>query len=227
MVAAVNLDEVDWQILSILQIEARISFKELGQRIGLTGTAIAERVRKLEDEGIIEGYSIKLNRKKIGLPVVAFFKLRVQVEHCRRLQELAIALPEIIEAHRVVGNEYYILKGVLPSMQHLKALMEKFIQLGAVNVSIVLSTTVADKSIQKQSWNLNSDRLMLDLTLMNRNNANINSGLIAVIPIDCMATIPRSGWSRARAGITKVEKAKKTPATIPQPIVAVKVREKR
>jgi Lrp/AsnC family transcriptional regulator, leucine-responsive regulatory protein len=117
----------------------------------LTGTAIAERVRKLEDEGIIEGYSIKLNRKKIGLPVVAFFKLRVQVEHCRRLQELAIALPEIIEAHRVVGNEYYILKGVLPSMQHLKALMEKFIQLGAVNVSIVLSTTVADKSIQKQS----------------------------------------------------------------------------
>jgi Lrp/AsnC family transcriptional regulator, leucine-responsive regulatory protein len=57
MVAAVNLDEVDWQILSILQMEARISFKELGQRIGLTGTAIAERVRKLEDEGVIERYS--------------------------------------------------------------------------------------------------------------------------------------------------------------------------
>ncbi len=151
MVTAVNLDEVDWQILSILQMEARISFKELGQRVGLTGTAIAERVRKLEDEGVIEGYSIKLNWEKIGLPVVAFFKLRVQVEHCKRLQELAITLPEIIEAHRVVGNEYYILKVILLSMQHLETVMEKFLQLGAVDVSIVLSTTVANKSIQKQS----------------------------------------------------------------------------
>lgn len=150
MGAAANLDEVDWQILSILQMEARISFKELGQRIGLTGTAIAERVRKLEDEGIIEGYSIKLNREKIGFPVVAFFKLRVNVEHCKRLRELALALPEIIEAHRVVGNEYYILKVVLPSMQHLEAVMEKFLQLGSVEVSIVLSTPVTDKSIQKQ-----------------------------------------------------------------------------
>ncbi|NJO42746.1 MAG: Lrp/AsnC family transcriptional regulator [Cyanobacteria bacterium CRU_2_1] len=150
MGAVANLDEVDWQILLILQMEARISFKELGQRIGLTGTAIAERVHKLEDEGIIQGYSIKLNREKVGLPVMAFFKLRVNVEHCQKLRDLAIALPEIIEAHRVVGNEYYILKVVLPSMQHLEAMMEKFFQLGSVEVSIVLSTPVADKSIQKQ-----------------------------------------------------------------------------
>jgi Lrp/AsnC family leucine-responsive transcriptional regulator len=147
---AVNLDAVDWQILSILQLEARISFKELGQQIGLTGTAIAERVRKLEDEGIIEGYTIKLNREKIGLPVTAFFKLRVNVEHCKQLRNLAMSMPEIIEAHRVVGNEYYILKVVLPSMQHLEAMMEKFFQLGSVEVSIVLSTPVANKSIQKQ-----------------------------------------------------------------------------
>lgn len=147
---ATNLDEVDWQILSILQLEARISFKELGQRIGLTGTAIAERVRKLEDEGIIEGYSIKLNHEKVGLPVMAFFKLRVNVEHCQKLREMAITLPEIIEAHRVVGSEYYIMKVVLPSMQHLEEMMEKFFQLGAVEVSIVLSTPVSNKSIQKQ-----------------------------------------------------------------------------
>jgi len=65
---AANLDAVDWQILSILQLEARISFKELGQRIGLTGTAIAERVRKLEDEGIIKAYIMNvLNRYLILL----------------------------------------------------------------------------------------------------------------------------------------------------------------
>jgi Lrp/AsnC family transcriptional regulator, leucine-responsive regulatory protein len=149
-VKTVTLDEVDWQILSILQLEARISFKELGQRIGLTGTAIAERVRKLEDEGIIAGYTIKLNREKIGLPVTAFFKLRVNIEHCKQLREMAVSLPEIIEAHRVAGSEYYILKVVLPSMQYLEVMMEKFLQLGAVEVSIVLSTPVADKLIQKQ-----------------------------------------------------------------------------
>ncbi|HEY9621519.1 MAG TPA: Lrp/AsnC family transcriptional regulator [Crinalium sp.] len=146
-----SLDEIDWQILSILQQDARISFKELGQRIGLTGTAIAERVRKLEDEGIIEGYTINVNRGKIGLPITAFFKLRVQIEHCQRLRELAIALPEVIEAHRVVGSEYYILKAILPSMPHLEAMMERFLKLGAVEVSIVLSTVVADKAIQNQS----------------------------------------------------------------------------
>lgn len=87
--------------------------------------AIAERVRKLEDEGIIEGYSIKLNREKIGLPVMAFFKLRVNVESCKQMRELAIALPEVIEAHRVVGNEHYILQVALLSMQHLESLVRK------------------------------------------------------------------------------------------------------
>jgi Lrp/AsnC family transcriptional regulator, leucine-responsive regulatory protein len=147
---AYTLDEIDWQVLSILQMEARISFKELGQRIGLTGTAIAERVRKLEDEGIIEGYTIKLNREKIGLPIMAFFKLRVNVESCKRMQELAIALPEVIAAHRVVGNEHYILQVVLPSMQHLEAIMEKFLQMGSVDVSIILSTPVATKGLKCQ-----------------------------------------------------------------------------
>jgi Lrp/AsnC family transcriptional regulator, leucine-responsive regulatory protein len=143
-----TLDEIDWQILSILQVEARISFKELGQRIGLTGTAIAERVRKLEDEGIIEGYSVKLNREKIGLPVTAFFKLRVNAESCTQMRELAIALPEVIEAHRVVGNEHYILQVVLPSMQSLEAIMEKFLPLGSVDISIILSTLVANKGMK-------------------------------------------------------------------------------
>jgi Lrp/AsnC family transcriptional regulator, leucine-responsive regulatory protein len=144
-----NLDEIDWQILSILQVEARISFKELGQRIGLTGTAIAERVRKLEDEGIIEGYSVKLNREKIGLPVTAFFKLRVNAASCKQMRELAIALPEVIEAHRVVGNEHYILQVVLSSMQDLEAIMEKFLPLGSVDISIILSTPVANKGMKK------------------------------------------------------------------------------
>lgn len=143
------LDEVGWQILSILQNDARISFKELGQRIGLTGTAIAERVRKMEDEGIIEGYGLKLNLKKIGLPVTAFFKLRVSAENCDKLREMAKSLPEIIEAYRVVGNEYYILKVVLPSMEHLEVIMKKFLQLGPVDISIILSTTVVDKTIEK------------------------------------------------------------------------------
>jgi Lrp/AsnC family transcriptional regulator, leucine-responsive regulatory protein len=144
-----NLDEIDWQILSVLQVEARISFKELGQRIGLTGTAIAERVRKLEDEGIIEGYSVKLNREKIGLPITAFFKLRVNAESCKQMRELAIALPEVIEAHRVVGNEHYILQVVLSSMQDLEAIMEKFLPLGTVDISIILSTPVANKGLKK------------------------------------------------------------------------------
>ncbi len=143
------LDEVGWHILSILQQEARISFKDLGKRIGLTGTAVAERVRRMEDEGMIEGYGIRLNLKKLGLPVTAFFKLRVSAENCNQLRQLAKELPEIIEAHRVVGNEYYILKVVLPSMERLEMLMEKVLLLGPVDVSIVLSTTVDGKPVGK------------------------------------------------------------------------------
>jgi Lrp/AsnC family transcriptional regulator, leucine-responsive regulatory protein len=146
-----DLSALPLSLARILPVEARISFKELGQRIGLTGTAIAERVRKLEDEGIIEGYSVKLNRDKIGLPVTAFFKLRVNAESCKQMRELAIALPEVIEAHRVVGNEHYILQVVLPSMQDLEAIMEKFLPLGSVDISIILSTPIVNKSMKKKT----------------------------------------------------------------------------
>jgi Lrp/AsnC family transcriptional regulator, leucine-responsive regulatory protein len=67
------------------------------------------------------------------------------------MRELAIALPEIIPAYRVVGNEHYILQVVLPSMQHLESIMEKFLQLGSVDVSIILSTPVTNKGMKKLS----------------------------------------------------------------------------
>jgi Lrp/AsnC family transcriptional regulator, leucine-responsive regulatory protein len=67
------------------------------------------------------------------------------------MRELAIVLPEVIAAHRVVGNEHYILQVVLPSMQHLEVIMEKFLPLGSVDIAIILSTHVANKGMKNQS----------------------------------------------------------------------------
>jgi Lrp/AsnC family transcriptional regulator, leucine-responsive regulatory protein len=73
----------------------------------------------------------------------------VNVENCNKLSKMTKEVPEIVEAHRVVGNEYYILKVVMPSMERLEMLMEKFLPLGPVDISIVLSTPVNGKPVEK------------------------------------------------------------------------------
>src|SRR5579885_2917421 len=117
-----SLDATDWKILRELQKDARLSYNELGRRVALSAPAAAERVRKLEDRGIITGYSAQVDTSKIGLPLLAFIQLRCDPIKCLLKTGDPDAFPEILEIHKLSGTYCTMLKVVVSSMQHLDSL---------------------------------------------------------------------------------------------------------
>jgi Lrp/AsnC family transcriptional regulator, leucine-responsive regulatory protein len=137
------LDNVSWQILEALQKDARVSFKDLGERIGLTGGSVAERVRKMEEMGVIKGYRAEVDFAKLGLSVTAFIKLGFASEEQQQGGRAFIAgRPEVIIVHQVLGGEAVLLRAVFPSIQALEEFIQQLRQHGTVDISIVTSSHV-------------------------------------------------------------------------------------
>lgn len=141
------LDETSWQILTILQEDARIPFKELGKRVGLSAPAVAERVRRLEESGIITGYQAKLNLDKLELFITAFITIKAFGEGCYRMRSLLQESPEVLSCYRVAGNDHYLVKVAVTSVSHLEQVVDRFIPYATVTTSIVLSVPIAERTI--------------------------------------------------------------------------------
>ncbi|MEH2070836.1 MAG: Lrp/AsnC family transcriptional regulator [Nostoc sp.] len=141
------LDETSWQILTILQEDARIPFKELGKRVGLSAPAVAERVRRLEESGIITGYQAKLDLNKLGLTITAFITIKAFGEGCYRMRSLLHECPEVLSCYRVAGNDHYLVKVAVTSVSHLEQVVDRFIPYATVTTSIVLSVPIAERTI--------------------------------------------------------------------------------
>ncbi len=142
-----NIDDTDWIILYELQKDARIKFTELGALVGLSAPATAERVRKMEDLGIITGYRVEIDRKKIGLPITAWIRLSTPKERSARLSEKLKGIPEIIECSRVAGPDSFVMKISVTSMEHLENLLDHLSQYGSSVTSIEMSTTISNRFI--------------------------------------------------------------------------------
>jgi Lrp/AsnC family leucine-responsive transcriptional regulator len=142
------LDNVGWQILRALQEDARLSFSELGRRVGLSLPAVAERVRKLEDAGIITGYKAEVNLEKVGFPITAFIRVSAPGENCSRIGQIAKGFPEVLECHRVTGSDSCIMKVVVSSVSHLEGLIDRLVPYGTPTTSIVLSTPVKGRVVE-------------------------------------------------------------------------------
>lgn len=141
------LDETGWQILGELQQNARISFSELGRRVALTPPAVAERVRRMEETGIIAGYRAHPGHERIGLPITAFIRWTATGNDCAYLGEVAKNIPEIIECHRVTGEESYVVKVVVRSVEHLEELIDRLMPYGETKTSVVLSSPVTHRAV--------------------------------------------------------------------------------
>ena len=136
------LDQVGRQILTILQENARISYSELGRRVALSAPAVIERVRKMEDAGIISGYHTHVDPSKVGWPIMAFVSLSTRPELYARFIALAEQEPGILECHHVSGSESFVMKVVAPSVQDLEAQIEQLSPFGQTKTLIVLSSPV-------------------------------------------------------------------------------------
>jgi len=141
------LDSTDWKILRELQRDARLSFNVLGRRVGLSAPAAAERVRKLEDAGVITGYSARVDPAKVGLPLLALIQLRCNPGKCLLKTSDAEEFPEVLEMHKLSGSHCSLLKVAVSSMQHLEAFNERLGTHGTLVVNIVTSSALTHRTI--------------------------------------------------------------------------------
>lgn len=141
------IDRIDWKILREMQEDARITFAELGRRIGLTTPAVIERVRKLEDAKIITGYRAQIDTAKVGLPITAFIRMSIVGVEFRQIIETVNATNEILECHRGTGNDSFIIKVAVGDVEHLQTIIDRLTPYGVTTTSIVLSSPVKNRVI--------------------------------------------------------------------------------
>ncbi len=142
------LDATGRQLLRELQENARISFSEVARRVGLSIPAVTERVRKMEDAGIITGYRAEVDRTAVGLPMMAFIRINAPGGRWRQISRLAKESAEVLECYRVTGGESFIMKVVVSSTEHLETLIDRLTPFGQPITSIVLSAAVARRPLE-------------------------------------------------------------------------------
>jgi Lrp/AsnC family leucine-responsive transcriptional regulator len=142
------LDTTGWQLLHALQQNARLSYSELGQRVGLSSPAVAERIRRMEDAGIISGYHAEINLAKVGYPITAIIRMSNSPgERCSRFTGYVEDIPEVLTCYRVTGSDALIMKVMASSVEHLEALIDQLSAHGQLTTSIVLSTPVTRRIV--------------------------------------------------------------------------------
>jgi Lrp/AsnC family leucine-responsive transcriptional regulator len=139
-----ELDAIAWKILENLQNQARMSFAELGRKVGLSTPAVAERVHRLEEAGVITGYHASVDMAKLGVPIHVVMRLTIPGGDLQigRTVSAIKELPEITRCHRITGDESFVIEGHLVSVRHLEALIDKLSAFGGTATSTVLSSPV-------------------------------------------------------------------------------------
>lgn len=143
------MDTTNWRILNALQEDSRISMAELGRRVGLSAPAASERVRRLEDAGIIEGYRAVINPRALGRTILAFVRISALGNVKDRVNQLVQRMPEVLECHRGTGNDCFILKVSVPSIDHLERVTDAFTDFGSLTTSVVLSSLLTSRTIDE------------------------------------------------------------------------------
>ncbi len=137
-----EIDPVNRRVLEELQRDPRLTMAALGRRIGMSSPAVTERVRRLEEAGVIRGYRLDLNPAALGLPVAAYIRIRPNPGQLPRIIELAQQIPEVVECHRVTGEDCFILKVHIPAIDQLDQLLDCFLLYGSTTTSIIQSSPV-------------------------------------------------------------------------------------
>ena len=147
-----TVDSTDWGLVEALQENARLTFAELGRRVSLSPPAVAERVRRLEETGVLQGYHAEVNLAALGLPMQAMIRITTNnvaecATHGHRLQEV----PEVLEAQRVTGSDSYIVRVAVRSMEHLEGLLNRIApHSGDTLTAMVLSTPVPRRLVTRE-----------------------------------------------------------------------------
>jgi Lrp/AsnC family leucine-responsive transcriptional regulator len=141
------LDETNLRLLDELQRDARLSLAELGRRVGLTAPAVAERLQRLEQQQVLRGYHADVDPDAVGYPLTAVIRIRPAPRQLHKVAALAKATPEVVECHRITGDDCFLIKAHLRSVSHLEEVIDRFVLYGQTTTSIVQSSPVPTRGI--------------------------------------------------------------------------------
>jgi Lrp/AsnC family leucine-responsive transcriptional regulator len=149
-----SFDSKDLEILEALQVNARVPLSEIGRSIGLSQPAVSERVKRLEEAGVIEGYGARINPRALGLGLMAIVRLRTTHEHIKTCLKKFSEIQHIMEVHRVTGEDCFVLKVLVPAPEDLETIVDRIAGFGAVTTSLVLRSepvrTIGRELIRRQ-----------------------------------------------------------------------------
>ena len=141
-----EIDAVNLRILEELERDPRLTMSELGRRVGMSSPAVTERVHRLEEAGVIRGYRLELNPAALGLPITAYIRIRPGPGQLSKIADLAQQIPEVVECHRVTGEDCFIIKALIPAIDQLDRLLDRFLLYGSTTTSLIQSSPVAFRS---------------------------------------------------------------------------------
>jgi len=140
-------DRRNVELLRLLRDDPRLSTSELARRVGLSAPAVRERILRLEESGIIRGYRLELDPAALGYPVAAFVRVRPAPGQLPRLVELARSMADVVECHRITGEDCFVLKLHLRSIDELDKVLDRLLVYGQTTTSIIQSTPVPLRSL--------------------------------------------------------------------------------
>ncbi|HTO85532.1 MAG TPA: Lrp/AsnC family transcriptional regulator [Methylomirabilota bacterium] len=141
------LDETNRQLLQLLHADPRLSMSELARRVQMSAPAVSERVQRLEAAGIIAGYRMEVDARALGLPLAAFVRIRPMPGQLAKVAELAQRTPEVVECHRITGEDCFLLKVHVADVQALEQTLDRFLAFGQTTTSIVQSSPVPPRAL--------------------------------------------------------------------------------
>jgi Lrp/AsnC family transcriptional regulator, leucine-responsive regulatory protein len=131
-----RMDGTDHKILGELAREGRVSVAELGRRVNLSSPAVAERIQRLERTGVIVGYRAEIDPRALGYELTAIVRIKPAARQLPRIPELAAEIPQVVECHRITGEDCFYLKVYLRSIDELSGLLDRFLVYGETTTSI-------------------------------------------------------------------------------------------
>jgi Lrp/AsnC family leucine-responsive transcriptional regulator len=141
------LDATNRRLLAELQADARLSLAELGRRVGLSSPAVAERIQRLEQAGVILGYHARLDPRAVGFALGAVIRVRPAPRQLHRVAEVARTAPEVVDCRRITGEDCYVMTAHVRSVEHLEEVIDRFAVYGQTTTSIVQSSPVPPRGL--------------------------------------------------------------------------------
>jgi Lrp/AsnC family leucine-responsive transcriptional regulator len=142
-----TLDATNLQLLAELQADARTSLAELGRRVGLSAPAVADRLARLEEDGVIRGYRADIDPRALRYGLSVVIRIRPAPRELRKVADVARGTPEIVQCDRVTGEDCYVMRAHVRDVEHLEEVIDRFAIYGQTTSSIVQSSPVPARGV--------------------------------------------------------------------------------